>query len=313
MDVSVVVVSYNAREQLERCLAAVAGGSAEVIVVDNASTDGSAELVRERFPAVRLIELSENVGFGAGNNEGMRAASGRYFLLLNSDAWPVEDAIERLVAFADRHPDAAVVGPRLLNPDGSLQRSVRGFPTPWRLATEYFFLRKLAPRTQAFNALYGGGFDHRSAREADWLYGACLLVRREAAGSVGLFDEDFFLFSEETDWCYRFRAAGWKVLFFPAAEVVHVGGASHGGMQYRENLRGHLRFLAKHRGLRQAERARVLLLAALRLRGVLFRGERGRQYRDAARWLASERAGDLLTGVRPRRENVTEVRRNSPF
>jgi GT2 family glycosyltransferase len=293
-DVSIVVVSYNACEHLERCLEAVTDGPWEVIVVDNASTDGSVELVRQRFPSVRLIELAENVGFGAGNNAGIRTASGRYFLLLNSDAWPVDDAIERLVTFADDHRDAAVVGPRLLNPDGSLQRSVRGFPTLWRLATEYFFLRKLAPRTQALNAFYGGRFDHRSVREADWLYGACLLVRSEAAAEVGLFDEDFFLFSEETDWCYRFGAAGWKVLFFPGAEVVHIGGASHGGTQFRENLRSHLRFLAKHRGLRQAERARVLLLAALRMRGVLFRGERGREYREAARWLASGRAGDLL-------------------
>src|ERR671923_112826 len=294
MDVSVVVVSYNARDQLERCLTAVAGGAAEVIVVDNASTDGSAELVRKRFPAVRLIELPENRGFGAGNNEGMRAASGRYFLLLNSDAWPVGDAVERLVAFADEHPDVAVVGPRLLNPDGSLQRSVRGFPTPWRLATEYFFLRKLAPRTQAFNALYGGGFDHRSARDADWLYGACLLVRREAAGSVGLFDEDFFLFSEETDWCYRFRAAGWRVVFEPAAEFAHVGGASHGGRMYVENLRGQLRFLAKHRGPEAAERARQLLLAGTRLRAVVFPRERAAGYREAARWLASGNAASLL-------------------
>ena len=122
-----------------------------------------------------------------------------------------------------------MVGPRLRNPDGSLQRSVRGFPTLWRLATEYFFLRKLAPRTRALNAFYGARFDHESVREADWLYGACLLVRRAATQEVGLFDEDFFLFSEETDWCYRFREAGWKVLFYPGAEVVHVGGASHGG------------------------------------------------------------------------------------
>jgi GT2 family glycosyltransferase len=124
--------------------------------------------------------------------------------------------------------------------------------------------------------------------------GACLLVRREAADEVGPLDEDFFLFSEETDWCYRFRAAGWKVLFTPAAEVVHVGAASHGGRIFRENVRGHLRFFAKHRGLAEAERARRLMIVSLRLRGLLFRGERGRQYREVARWLASAPVPALL-------------------
>jgi N-acetylglucosaminyl-diphospho-decaprenol L-rhamnosyltransferase len=121
-----------------------------------------------------------------------------------------------------------------------------------------------------------------------------MLMRRAAIESVGPADEGFFLFSEETDWCYRFRQAGWEVVFFPGAECVHVRGASHAGRLFRENLRGHLRFLAKHRGERSAERARRLLRFALRLRGLLFRGERGRTYRDAARWLGSGGVADLL-------------------
>ena len=293
--VSVVVVAYNGLPWIERCLESVRG--LEVIVVDHSSTDGTVELVREKFPQVRLVEQA-NVGMGAGNNAGMRAASGRYFLLLNSDAWVVGDGVERLAAYADEHPEAAVVGPRLLHEDGSLQRSVRGFPTLWRLATEYLFLRKLGPRTRALNAFYGAGFAHDEPREVEWLFGACLLVRREATDAVGLFDESFFMFSEETDWCYRFRGAGWKVLFYPGAEAVHVGGASHGGRLYVENLRGHLRFFAKHHGLREAERARRLLLFGTRLRGVLFRGERARMYREAARWLASGSVPALLE--RPR-------------
>jgi N-acetylglucosaminyl-diphospho-decaprenol L-rhamnosyltransferase len=124
--------------------------------------------------------------------------------------------------------------------------------------------------------------------------GACFLVRRAAIDGVGPADEDFFLFSEETDWCYRFRAAGWTVWFTPDAEAVHVGGASHGGRLFRENLRGHLRFLAKHRGEREAERARRLLIAALRLRALLFRGERGRMYADAAEWLGGGSVASLL-------------------
>jgi N-acetylglucosaminyl-diphospho-decaprenol L-rhamnosyltransferase len=293
-EVSVVVVTYNALPWIERCLESVR--AYETIVVDHGSTDGTLELVRRRFPQARLIEEG-NTGLGAGSNTGMRVASGDYFLLLNSDAWAIRDAVEQLVAFAEAHPEAAVVGPRLLNTDGTLQRSVRGFPTLWRLATEYFFLRKLGPGTQALNAFYASRFPHDEVREAEFLMGACLLVRREAADTVGLFDEDFFMFSEETDWCYRFRQAGWKVLFFPGAEFVHVGGATTSqdwGPMYREQLRGHLRFFAKHRGAREAERARRLLLASMRMRAVLFHGDRGRTYREAARWLASARAGELL-------------------
>jgi len=293
-DVSVVVVTYNALPWVERALESARGH--ETVVVDHGSTDGTLELVRERFPEARVIE-QENKGLGGGSNAGMRIASGDYFLLLNSDAWALDDAVERLVAFAEEHPEAAVVGPRLLNPDGSLQRSVRGFPTVWRLATEYLFLRKLAPRSRALNAFYGAGFDHEEVREAEFLMGSVLLVRREAADTVGLFDEDFFMFSEETDWLYRFRQAGWKVLFTPDAEFVHVGGATtrqNWGPMFREQVRGHVRFLAKHRGPKEAERARRLLLASLRLRGVVFPGERGRTYKEAARWLAASPTRELL-------------------
>jgi GT2 family glycosyltransferase len=169
---------------------------------------------------------------------------------------------------------------------------VRAFPTVWRLATEYLFLRKLAPRSRALNPLYAGGFRHDEAREVDWLSGAALLVRRDAADAVGLFDEKFFMFSEEADWMYRFHEAGWSVWFDPDAEVVHVGGASHGGRLYVENLRGHLRFLAKHRGLAQAERARKLLLWSLRLRSLVLRRE---EYREGARFLSSGDARSLLS------------------
>jgi N-acetylglucosaminyl-diphospho-decaprenol L-rhamnosyltransferase len=290
-DVSVVVVTWNAASWIERCLESVRGH--ETIVVDHGSTDGTVELVREKFPAARLVE-QENSGMGGGNNAGMRVATGRYAFLLNYDAWVEGDGLERLVGFADEHPYAAVVGPRLLNPDGSLQRSVRGDPTLWRLATEYLFLRKLAPRSDLFNAFYGGGFEHDETREVESLLGAALLVRREAAASVGLFDESFFMFSEETDWLYRFRRAGWKVVFYPGAEVTHVGGASHGGRLYAENLRGILRFFAKHRGEREAERARRLLLVALGLRALVFRGERRTRYVDGARFLASGDVRSLL-------------------
>jgi GT2 family glycosyltransferase len=287
-DVSVVVVTWNALPWLEQCLESVRGR--EVVVVDNGSTDGTVAFVRERFPEVRVIE-QENKGMGGGNNAGMRAVDGRYFFLLNSDAWVVDDALDQLIAFADEHPEAAVVGPKLLNTDGTLQRSVRGEPTLWRLATEYLFIRKLAPRSKRLNPLYRGDFQHDRAAEVDWLFGPALLVRREAADAVGLFDEDFFMFSEEVDWMTRFRRAGWSVMFFPGAEVVHVGGASHGGRMYVENLRGHLRWFAKHRGAKDAERVRKLLLWSLRLRALVLRRE---DYREGVRFLSSGNARSLI-------------------
>jgi N-acetylglucosaminyl-diphospho-decaprenol L-rhamnosyltransferase len=293
-EVSTIVVSYNALPWIEQALESVPG--TELVVVDHGSGDGTLGRVRERFPEAIVVE-QENKGFGAGNNAGMQAASGRWYLLLNSDAWLEPGALEALVEFGDAHPDAAVVGPRLLNPDRSLQRSVRGFPSVWRIATEYLFLRKLAPRSRALNAFYVGGFDHDTAREAEFLMGSVLLVRPEAVEAVGGFDERYFMFSEETDWCYRFREAGWKVWFFPGAEAVHVGGATtqqNWGPMFREQVRGHLRFLADHRGEREAERARRLMLVALAVRGRLFRGERGEAYRSAARWLASGRTPTLL-------------------
>jgi len=288
-DLEAVVVTYNALPHAERCLDSL--GAYETVVVDHGSTDGTLELVRERFPRIRVIE-QENRGLGAGWNRGLRETSGPFVLVLNADAWLVDDAAERLVAFAEEHERAGFVGPRLLNPDGTLQPSVRAFPTPWRLATEYLFLRKLAPRSRALNAFYGAGFRHDEAREIDSAKAAGFLLRRAAFEEVGPFDEEFFLFSEETDWCYRAREVGWQSFFYPGAEVVHVGGASwrrESATLFREQVRGHLRFLTKHRGRRAAGRARRVLLAGLRLRSLLFRGERAAVYRDTADWLLSTR------------------------
>ena len=290
-DVSVVVVTWNSLATIERCLDSVRGH--KTIVVDNGSTDATAAFVAEHFPEVTLIR-QENRGMGAGNNTGIRAASGRYLFLLNADAWVVGDGLEALVARAEANPRCAVVGPRLRNPDGTAQRSIRGDPTLWRLATEYLYLRKLAPNSRLLNAFYGGGRSVEREQEVESLYGAALLVRAAAAEQIGLFDERFFMFSEETDWLYRFRQAGWSVLYSPLAEVVHVGGASHGGALYIENLRGILRFLDKHRGRSAAERARRLLRCALALRGALYRGERGERYRAGARFLASGSTPTLL-------------------
>ena len=290
VDAAVVVATHNALPWIEQCLESVTG--TETVVVDNDSGDDTVAFVRERYPEVRVLEQA-NRGLAAGWKRGLEEIPpSRWVLILNADAWMAEGALERMVAIGDAHRDVAVVAPKLLNPDGTLQRSVRGFPTRWRLATEYFYLRKLGPRTEALNAFYGAGFDHASEREVECVMGACMLVRGTAIDEVGPPDPGFFLFSEEVDWCYRFAQAGWKTLFTPEATCTHVGGASHGGRLYRDNLRGHLRFFLKHHGVDEAEAVRAMLHRALRLRGRIVRGEKGAMYRDAARWIAS---GDVRT------------------
>jgi len=286
-----VVVTYDALPWIEQCLESVA--EVDTVVVDNGSGDGTVDVVRERFPAVRVIE-SENRGLSAGWNTGIRATASEHVLLLNADAWLLDGALSALVAAADRHPRAAAIGPRLENTDGTLQRSVRGYPTAWRLATEYLYLRKLAPRSRAFNAFYGAGFDHESEREVEWVMGACLLVRRAAYDEVGPFDERYFVFSEEVDWMRRAADRGWSVVFTPEARCVHVGGASHGGRLFRENVSGHLRYLSLHGRPGEAERARRLLRASLLVRGRLHGGDRGRLYREVAAWLGSGDAESLI-------------------
>ena len=305
-DVSVVIVSYESRALLARCLAAVqadAGRSAtcEVIVVDQASQDGTAAWLAAEHPAVRVIELPENIGFGAGNNRGAALASGRWLLLLNSDAFVRPGAIDELVRFAEARPAAGIVGPRLLWPDGRLQRSCRRFPTVFRLATEYLYLRKLAPRSRILNGFYYGEFAHDEAWRVDWVTGACALVRRELFERLGGFDEAFFLYSEEVDLLYRARQLGAETWFDPAAEVEHEWGGTAGrssALTLEEQARSHVRYFDKHASRAAAKRARSVLLAGLRLRA-----RRSAAYRDAARWLAARPVEALLAETRPRTEN----------
>ncbi len=291
--VSAVVVTYNGLPWIEQCLDSLRG--VETVVVDHGSQDGTVTFVRERHPEARLVE-QENLGLAAGWNRGIAETDGEHVLIVNADAWLVGDALERLVAVSRSRERAAWVAPKLAYPDGSLQRSVRGFPTVWRLATEYLFLRKLAPRSQALNAFYGAGFAHDREQAVEWTMGSCMLVRRAALDDVGPFDADFFLFSEETDWCRRAADRGWQIVFTPEATCIHVGGASHGGRLFRENVRGNLRYLRKHEGERTAERARRLLRWSLVARGLLFRGERGAVYRDAGAWLGTGDVTALLEG-----------------
>jgi N-acetylglucosaminyl-diphospho-decaprenol L-rhamnosyltransferase len=300
-DVSVVIVSYESRELLARCLASLAAdgdraASTEVIVVDQASSDGTAAWLAREHPAVRRVELDENVGFGAGNNRGAAIARGRWLLLLNSDAFVRPGAIDELVRFAGARPEIGVAGARLLWPDGRLQRSCRRFPTVFRLATEYLYLRKLAPRSRILNGFYYGEFAHDAAARVDWVTGACMLVRRDLYERLGGFDEDFFLYSEEVDLLYRARALGAETWFDPAAEVEHVWGGSAGrasALTLEEQARGHVRYLAKHVSPASAGRARAVVLAGLRLRA-----RRSAAHREAAAWLAERPVAQLLAETR---------------
>ena len=302
IDVSVVIVSYETRELLARCLAALAAdpgrrATVETIVVDQASGDGTAAWLLAEHSDVRLVALPENVGFGAGNNRGAAVAEGRWLLLLNSDAFVRPGAIDELVRFGEARPDAGAVGPRLLWPDGRLQRSCRRFPTVFRLATEYLYLRKLAPRSRALNGFYCGEFAHDTARRVDWLTGACVLVRRELYERLGGFDEAFFLYSEEVDLLYRASQLGAETWYDPAAEVVHVWGgtaARVSALVLSEQARSHVRYLDKHVSRAAARRARSVLLTGLRLRAL-----RSSAYREAARRLASQPVEKLLADTRP--------------
>jgi len=289
-NLSVVVVSYNMRQHLEHCLRAVAGRGYEVIVVDNSSTDASAEFVRSEFPDVRLLALPRNLGYGAGANSGIDAARGSYVLLINADAWPSDDAaIHGLVACAERNPDAGVLGPRLIGEDGSPQVSRAGVPTRWWTGTPAVSGNPPGPLGRIVLRL--------RLRGRSFLVGAVLLLRREAVAEVGGFDPAFFMFSEEIDLCLRMREAGWQVVLCPESAFVHVGGAAtkrEAPTMYREQVRSHLRLLAKHHGVPVAERARGFLALALRVRRLLSSGDRRSLYGETATWLASADATKLL-------------------
>jgi len=267
VDLSVVVVSWNVRDLLRRCLCSISNvqhraSSTEVIIVDNASTDGSVAMVRTEFPDVRLIVNSGNPGFAAANNQGIAVAQGRYVLLLNPDTEVVGDALATMVAFADDHPDVGVVGPQLLNPDGSVQSSRRRFPT---LATAFFestWLQPYAPRRLLERYCVLDRPDG-AVLDVDWVKGAALMARRKAIEQVGRMDERFFMYSEELDWCRRFREAGWRVVYLPAAQIVHYEGKSSEQVLPARHIHfqtSKVRYFRKYYGRVTAEALRLFLL-----------------------------------------------------
>lgn len=278
-DVSVVIVSWNTRALTTACLAslpAAAGAlSWDAWVIDNASTDGSVAAIRDGFPHVRVVANRENAGFAAANNQGIVASRGRYVLLLNSDTVAQPGSIAALVAFADARPRAGVVGPRLENPDGSFQTGPTPFPSLWNeLLSVTGIGRRLTYRGYPSRPAAAS----RHAQPTDYVVGACMLARRDAIDAVGGLDERYFMYSEEPDWCWRMRAAGWETWYTPEAVVTHFGGQST--RQVREAMlvalyRSKVRFFRLHRGpvsaacltagIMAVSRLRRLVRAALRL------------------------------------------------
>jgi N-acetylglucosaminyl-diphospho-decaprenol L-rhamnosyltransferase len=225
---SVILVSYNTRELTLRCLGDLFndlhGIDSEVWLVDNASSDGTIATVTETYPEVRILASAENVGFGKANNQAMRLARGRYLMLLNTDAFLQPGAIASMLSQLSTHPAAGVVGPRLVNEDGSLQPSCFRFPSPARAVFENFWLSALWPRHPVVGDYRR--WNHDEPRDVDWVVGACMMIRREVFERTHGFDEAFFMYAEEADWQRRIRLAGWTIQFTPAATVMHLGGAS---------------------------------------------------------------------------------------
>lgn len=273
-DVTIIIVTWNSREVLPACLASVPGGAGsvtcEITVVDNGSTDGTMAYLQGSHPGIRLLANTENRGFAAANNQALRLARGRYCLLLNPDTILQEGAIERLVSCLDEHPEALAAGPTVLNRDLSLQRTGVAFPSPGNILAEAFFLDRLFPRSTTFGGHRRLYTNPGELREVDYVQGSCLMVRSTVIALLGGLDEEYFMYFEETDWCFRMKKQGGKILVCPGASVVHLGGepAVHYGerrlLYYHGGL---LTFFRKHHtpGESIALRATLLLRSVLRI------------------------------------------------
>jgi GT2 family glycosyltransferase len=254
MDLSVVTVNYRSLEPLLACLAtipaAAPGLSVEIVVVDNQTGSGARPALATRFPDVRLIENAENVGYARAVNQGIRATSGEFVLVMNPDCEIRPGALRELFDYMRAHPEAAIAGPKILNPDGTLEYSARSFPTHVAfLFNRYSLLTRLFPNNRWSRSYLLSDWDHASVRGVDWISGACMMVRRAAIEQVGPMDEAFFMFIEDVDWCRRMRLAGLEVVYVPQAVIVHRIGASRNRVAARViygRHRGMIHYFHKH-------------------------------------------------------------------
>ncbi|MCL5996874.1 MAG: glycosyltransferase [Chloroflexi bacterium] len=268
-DLSVVIVSWNTCDLLAQCLASIYANpplcAFEVFVVDNASSDGSPAMVRERFPKVRLIENLQNVGFACANNQAIRHSTARLVLLLNPDTEVRAGALQALADFIDAHPLTGAAGARLLNPDGTLQASCYPEPTLSRELWRLFHLDLIA----AYGVYHMTDWDTITTRPVDIVLGACLLIRRQALDQVGLLSEDYFMYTEELDLCHDLRRSGWQIHWVPEAQVLHYGGQSTtqvASEMFLKLYQGKVAYFRKHHGRLSALLYKLILLSATAVR-----------------------------------------------
>lgn len=253
MELSIIIVNWNAKEYLAKCLQSIINTtrslSYEIIVVDNHSSDGSVRLIAERFPQVKVIESSENVGFSRANNIGIKESRGRYIYCVNSDIEVLSDSIGTLHHFMEQHPETGMLGPRVLNADRTIQLSCRRIPTLWNLLCVAVYFNAVFPDSFVFPDLYMQRWHYNALSDVSVLSGCFMVMRRKAIDEVGAFDERFFFYGEDVDICTRFARSPWHVKFLPDAEVVHYGGASSAAAPVRyfiEMQRADLMYWSKH-------------------------------------------------------------------
>jgi hypothetical protein len=277
VDLSIIIVSWNAKAFLLECLRSLTGEiddrRTEIIVVDNASTDGSPEAVESEFPNVKLLRNPTNLGFAKANNIGIKQSAGQYVCLVNSDVKILPGCFTRLIDYMEQHSGIGMLGPKVLNADLTLQLSHRRLPTLWNRFCRALALDTLFPNSTAFGHGSENLKPNATAVEVEVLSGSFWMVRREALDRVGLLDEVFFMYAEDLDWCKRFRDAGWKVVYFPGAGVIHYGGASSANAPvrfYLELQRANLQYWKKH----HSRPAQIVFVFILILHQVvrIFRG-----------------------------------------
>ncbi len=305
--VDVGVVTWNSREltadALRRLLDSDQGVDVRVLVRDNGSSDGTPDMIRERVPEADLDAGAENLGFAAGMNTLIERSDAPWFVPLNSDAWPEPGALGALVECAERHPRAAVVAPRVERPDGTLEHSTHPFPSLRLAALLAFGPRRLLRGERGRRRLLEGAWDHREERSVDWAVGAALLMRRDALDELGGFDESFFMYAEDLEWCWRAWQRGWEVWFTPAAKVVHVGNVSgaqaYGARRTATYLHNTYRWLRRERGTLTARA--YLWLGATGARRNAWGARRRGDEAGAAHWETVARAHRSATdaGDRP--------------
>jgi GT2 family glycosyltransferase len=252
-DLSICLVNLNTKALLSDCLKSVRANTHavrfEVIVVDNDSRDGTVEMVRDEFPGVQLIVNDHNTGFTRPSNQALRASQGKYALLLNNDTLILPNALDCLVEFMERHPEAGICGPKVLNRDGTLQKQCRrSFATPWDLFCYFSGLSTLFPKSRLFGRYLMTYQNENATHEADAISGSCMLIRREVMNQIGLLDERFFAYQEDADYCFRAKRAGWKVYYFPGAQIVHYGGMGGSRVNpYRSIIEWHKSYFQYYR------------------------------------------------------------------